>query len=513
MSATESPSTGAPTVDRSATARLPSADRSAEGGDAQQKPPEGPGCFAMLALFLGLGAVALAGIEYWQARWAWPVDPSWYRVEEADGKVTFGCQNYAPVRFDADPADGVTRIVLLGGSAAFGFPDRPVGETPIAHAAHGIGGAMQASLDSAWPGRFEVVNLGVNGGTSEDTLRLARRAMVWHPNALVVYDGNNEFMDVPRHMSPTLWRFALYRRATVMAERADAAPGWVGPPAWSTAEAAGAVHARLERDLVAVADLARDGGVPVVFATQAANLADFDPSWSTAGDEATLRSLATRSDPEVEALWAATPDSADLAWAVGQRRLAVGHDARAALQAAVDHDGVAFRPTTAVNDTIRAAARESGAALAEAEGALGDAPPGGDAFYDWVHPRPEAATAIASIILGHLQATKVIPGAAEAVEAPPLPEAEAAARDVRVAVSWLQWSCLRAHDPGFRLTHAESLAQDALAVEPSNPMALGILAVTPLLRDPAATLANPLPDAVRTKLSGVHRCVRERLGG
>lgn len=474
---------------------------------------EGPGCLAMTGLFLAFGAAALAGVEGWADRWSWPVDPAWYRVEEAGGAVTFGCQNFAPVRFAAAPAAGVTRIVVLGGSAAFGFPDRPVGDTPLTVAAHGLAGATQATLDAAWPGAFEVVNLGVNGGTSEDTLRLARRAMAWGPAALVVYDGNNEFMDVPREISPSLWRFALYRRVAVLGARVTESPGWVGPPAWTTDAARAAVHARLRHDLEAVADLAAAAHVALVLSTQAANLADFDPSWSTHGDAAALAALPERTDSEVEALYAANPDSADLAWTVGRRRLASGGDARPALEAAVDLDGMPFRPTSAVNAVIRSVAASRGLPLVDAAAAVEpvEAVPGAAAFYDWVHPRREAAAALAGAIVAGLAEAHVVPNAVPAHAAPSLPAAEAAARDVRVAVSWVQWACVRHHDPAFRLTHADAWARAALDLTPGDRLAAGVLAVTPLLRDATAALSAPLDPAVATKLASIHPCVGDRL--
>lgn len=478
---------------------------------------QGPGCLAMLGIFVAFGAVALAGLETWADRYAWPVDPAWYRIDEHAGAVAFGCQNFAPVQFAAVPQPGRVRIVVLGGSAAFGFPERPVGQEPVSSMAYGIAGGMQATLDASWPGRFEIVNLGVNGGTSEDTLRLARKAMAWGPAALVVYDGNNEFMDVPRHITPALWRFALYRQTAVLRERATVAPGWVGAPAWTTTTTADAVHARLRRDLQAVADLAENASIPLVLSTQATNLAGFDPSWSTSGDPAILSTLAARDDAELEQRLADTPACADLAWAVGQRRLAAGRDAAPALQAAVDHDGMAFRPTTEVNAIIRSVASARGAILVDAIAAVGGAP-GEAEFYDWVHPRPSAAQAIGGAIVAGLgQAgflpTETISASPElSVGPPPLPLSEAADRDTRVAVSWVQWACVRAHDPGFRLRRAEFWAREAAALDPEDPIPAALLQVITLLDDPTAPLGPPLPEPMAARMAAIHPCVAARLG-
>lgn len=471
----------------------------------------------MLGIFVAFGALALVGLETWADRYAWPVDPAWYRIDEHAGAVTFGCQNFAPVQFTAAPQPGRIRIVVLGGSAAFGFPERPVGQEPVSSMAYGIAGVMQATLDAAWPGRFEVVNLGVNGGTSEDTLRLARKAMGWGPAALVVYDGNNEFMDVPRHITPALWRFALYRQTAVLRERATVAPGWVGAPAWTTTTAAEAVHARLRRDLDAVADLAQDASIPLVLSTQATNLAGFDPSWSTSGDPAFLSTLAAREDAELEQRLAETPACADLAWAVGQRRLAAGQDPTAALQTAVDHDGMAFRPTTEVNAIIRTVAADRDAVLVDAVAAVGGAP-GEAEFYDWVHPRPGAARAIGGAIVAGLGQAGLLPAERTpssselSIETAVLPPSEAVARDTRVAVSWVQWACVRAHDPGFRLRRAEFWAREAAVRDPEAPIPAALLQVITLLDDPSAQLDPPLPEPMAARMAAIHPCVAARLG-
>ncbi|MFZ5478006.1 MAG: hypothetical protein ACOZNI_14625 [Myxococcota bacterium] len=473
------------------------------------EPTPAGGCLQSLLALVVFGALALAGVEVWEDRYAWPVAEAWYRLDEADGRVSFRCQNFAPVEFAASPAPGVKRVLLMGGSSTFGFPERPVGDTPLGKPVHGFAGALQAALDGGWPGVFEVVDLGVNGGNSEDTLRILRRATGWGAAGIVVYDGHNEMMNVPRELSPALWRFALYRRISVMAEKADVSPGWVGPAAYGGPENARAVREGFRRHLDAIVDAA--DGVPVVLASQAANLAGFDPSWSVDGDAAALAGLARATDAEVDALYAAQPTVADVAWAAGQRRLARGEDAAAALRAAADHDGMPFRASTEVNAVIREVAADRGVVLADAEAAVGAAP-GDDLFYDWVHPRPEASARIAGALLDGMGRAGLLPpgspGEARVPAATPAEDAEAA---VRTAASWVQWACVRGHDPGWRLAGARRWAGRALALVPGHADAVAVDEIARALAGEAVSFTS---DAERrARLARIHRCVAERLGG
>ena len=475
----------------------------------------GPGYASSILLFVALTTVFLVGLELWLGRWAWPVDPAWYRITYEGEQVLFGCQDFRPVAFSASPARA--RIIVLGGSSAFGFPDRPVGDAPLTSASHGVAGALQTALDRGWPGAFEVVNLGVNGGTSEDTLRLARRALGWGPTALVVIDGSNEFMDVPAATIAPLWRFALFRRFTVLQGRADAAPGWVGTPAWGAPSVREAVHERFRRNLDTLALIAGDVGVKVVLTTQAVNLSDFDPSWSVAGDPAVLAGLDDRSDVDLEALWAANPESAEIAWVVGRRRIRDGGDAVAALHAAVDGDAMPFRSTAGIQRVVREVAASHGATVVEGQAAVAAGGVHAPAdFYDWVHPTPIAAERLGEALIRGLQETRVVPttrtGAPEDGPAAAAPGSEEqAATALRVAVTWLRWACVRQHDPAFRAQKAQEWASRAAAIHGAHQgwaLALGAAARAVERGEPAAAAAL---GRHRDRLLAIHRCLAPRL--
>ncbi|GDX83515.1 hypothetical protein LBMAG42_53260 [Deltaproteobacteria bacterium] len=455
---------------------------------------------AALQISLGVGflALALVGIEAWEARYAWPADPSWYAVEEHDRRVCVRSQQFAPVEFPAAPADGVTRILVAGGSTTFGFPERPVGDEPTTQLG-GFVAAMQAALDVAAPGKVELINVGINGGNSEDTLRVLRRAQAWGATGLVLYDGHNEFMNVPAHFSAKLWGFATYRHAMAAAPRASAAPGWVGEAAYGDDTHAAAVLTHFRANLEAIADL----GWPTVAATQAGNLYGLDPSWSTTGDEAELRGLSTLSDEALAARWRAGHPSADLAFAYGRRGL--GPDSAVALRTAADVDGLPFRASSTVNATIREVGAAHGWTLVDGEAATGDRE-----FYDNVHPLPAAAARLAMAMLNGMQrAGMILPDFPEAAPIPP-PDPPEAAR--RTAAYWLRWACVRQHDPVLRIQATHVWAGRVLELHPDNADALAILA---LAESMASGIPAALPDdpELRRRLSGIHPCVAELVSG
>lgn len=465
--------------------------------------PPGPGwgCLRLLLTTLCLLASAAWALETWLDRWAWPVDPAWYRVEEANGTVTVGCQAFAPVRFDVTPAPGVTRVLVAGGSTTFGFPERPPGTAPLGPPRHGVAGAAQAALDAAWPGQFEVVNLGINGGASEDTLRVLRRTIHLGASALVLYDGHNEFMGFPGGAWAAGWRLATYRRLAVLLPRAVESPGWVGAAAYGDERGAAAVMQQFAHNLRAIAALARGARVPVVMATQASNLRDFQPSWSTEG---VVDGAAALTPAERVARLAAHPASADLAFLVGQDRLAAGQDAWSALATARDHDAMPFRASTAVNRVIRAVATESGWTLVDAEAALADlGPPGEASFYDWVHPRPAASARLANALLDGLARVGVLPDLPPTAVAREPEAGEVTGVHTRLAVAWLQWAMVRQHDPWARLARARAHAELAVTASPGDADAAVLLEWVDAL-ERGESPALPGDPTLRARLLGIH---------
>jgi lysophospholipase L1-like esterase len=442
---------------------------------------------AQLLVVVAGCAGLLAAAEHYQRCCAWPVAASWYSLSEHDGEWQFRCQNFAPVAFAAEAAPGVTRLLFAGGSTVFGYPERPKGTEPIRRAAHGFPGIVQASLDAASPGAFDVINLGMNGSSSEDTLRVLRRVRHLRFAALVLYDGHNEFMSVPASFSPAGWGFALYRRLMVFAPRRTVSPGPVGPSAYGGPAHARAVAEQFRVNLSATLDLARDAGWPVILFTQASNLAELDPSWSTEGDLGAT---------DVERAWSEAPDSADLAWRVGRRRLVEGGDAGSALRAARDADPLPIRASSAINAQIRAMG--SRATVVDAEPHL-------RSFYDGVHPTPDDAGVLAGLALDALAGLGVVPSGVAPVG--PTRTAQTAHDAARLTAGfWLRMACVRQHDPAWRMARAREWAAKLLELSPEEGEGRAMAA---LAADPSA-LVHVSPE-VRAGLSPIHPCVAARL--
>lgn len=455
---------------------------------------------------LAVGAVL---VEQWVGRWSWPVDESWYRVTEVDGVVTVGCQNFAPVQFSAEPAPGVTRVLVAGGSTTFGFPARPTGSEPIARARHGFVGAMQAALDEAFPGRVELVNLGINGGASDDTVRVLGRVLRYGADAVVLYDGHNEFMSVPGRFTPALWGLATYRRVAVLFPRVVESPGWVGPPAYGSPAQAEAVVRHFRDNIARVVALARAADVPLLVATQPSNLAGFQPSWSTVGDVEGAADLAPAAR---RARLDRHPSSADLAYLVAHDPLEQGQEADALLRVARDHDAMPFRASSAVNDAIREVATREGLPLVDLDRALSThGSPGLEAFYDWVHPTPAAAATIADLLLDGMARAGMLPGPAAPAPVFEPPRDEALGLHAREAVAWLQWGLVRHHDDAERLGRARGHAEAALALSPGDPAARVLLDTVVALE--RGERPPPVHDpALRTRLESVHPRMAGLLG-
>lgn len=474
--------------------------------DASKQAAEPPGCLRMVLTTLALAAGALIGMEVWVGRYDWGVDDVWYRMTEANGVVTFGCQDFAPIQFTSTPAPGVTRILVLGGSSTFGFPERPTGNKEITRISYGFVGVMQASLDASWPDRFELVNLGVNGGASGDTLKIARRAMGWGAGGLIVYDGHNEFMGVPADFSPALWQFALYRRLAVLAPRTVESSGFLSSASYGGPGNAAAVVEQFRRNLQAVVDLGTAAGIPVVLATQAANLAGFDPSWSTTGELSALRGL---SDDELETRFLAFPESADLAFETGHSRAARGREVGVAFQTALDNDGMPFRASSTINTVIRVVASDNGATLADCAAAVGvDGAVGLESFYDWVHPTPTGGARMAAALLDGMQRAGLTPGVATLTAPRSLTTEEFGQLETREAVAWLQWAMVRHHDPAYRLTQARGHAARARTLFPANPLATAVYELTEDLAS-GDTPRFPADPQLRTRVAAIHPRLRE----
>ncbi len=464
---------------------------------------------AVKAGFATLIAVlaTLYALEIYASTYYWGISPSWYQVIERGERVTFRCQDYAPVQFDRLPAPGVTRILVLGGSSPFGYPERPTGEEALPQR-YGFVGALQAAAGDA----VEIVNLSVNGGSSEDALRMLRRAAGWGASGAVLYTGHSELSEAPESFDPLLWPSALYRSYKALGgRRAPRAERWVRAPWVASASQREALVAQLRRNLLALAEEAEDQGLPVVAVLPALNLAGLDPSWSTAGEDFDMRALWGYSDQTLEGIFQDRRDVAELDWVLGQRRMQVGLDATRPLWAAVDADGLPLRATTQVREAIEQVARRSGWFLVDAMEALPEIP-GSESFYDNAHPRPEAAGAIAEAIAAGLTQPALLQGV-PAISPPALSPDEAADAAIRTAKYWIRWACIRSYDPGLRLERAGYWVDSALSLRPRDREAHGLRAVIARLSGDPSPPDLPRDEDLRRGLERIHPAVAQLLDG
>ncbi len=349
--------------------------------------------------------------------------------------------NYQSFR-ETKPAHGF-RLFTLGGSSAYGFP----WGSKVAFT-HLLGDALQAS----WPGRtVEAVNAAGMSYGSHRLRVLAHEVASYRPDAVVFYEGHNEFIE--RRFQDRLnagagelgaLRQVIYRSrlGSLMARTIEKVRG--GARAASPADDSGKttgellgldvvredvsnvgdadraeVYRLFEDNLRAIVDLAGRGGARAVLCTVPSNLGRWPPNQSFFGREAgagarreALRLLeesasllgkgdAAGAASRLEAARALAPSHAGIHYQLGRAYEALGRwdDARAEYVRARDTDAAPSRAPSAVNEAIRRVAVLKGAVLVDIEAAFAKASPHGvpgfDLFEDYVHPKPEGHRIIA----------------------------------------------------------------------------------------------------------------------
>ncbi|HYN74370.1 MAG TPA: tetratricopeptide repeat protein [Candidatus Methanoperedens sp.] len=89
-------------------------------------------------------------------------------------------------RFDRRKARGKTRIFILGSSAAMGWPG---------NAESAFSGILRRALDSAYPGKFEIVNAAGLSYASHRVLDVLHDVLDHEPDFVLIYSGNNEYVE------------------------------------------------------------------------------------------------------------------------------------------------------------------------------------------------------------------------------------------------------------------------------------------------------------------------------
>ena len=198
------------------------ADSTATASDAQPLPAWKRALF--MAITLSLPLVLLAVIELGLRLFGWGGYPEFIRgvgtlpsgaqlciVEPAASKPYFFANPSRPgyaeqSSFCMPKPAGTVRIVLIGESAAKGYPQPP----NLAMSAF-----LKAMLSDTWPDRrVEVVNMGTTAIASFPLVYQVRDALRYDPDLFVFYVGNNEF-------------FGAYGTASINASGTQ--PTWVLP--------------------------------------------------------------------------------------------------------------------------------------------------------------------------------------------------------------------------------------------------------------------------------------------
>jgi tetratricopeptide (TPR) repeat protein len=294
--------------------------------------------------------------------------------------------------FPVVKAAGTFRVFCLGGSTTVGFPYGYAGSFPF---------LLRQRLERLFPDRnIEVINLGMTATNSFTALDIAEELPAYQPDAVLVYDGHNEFYGAlgiasRDAVAQSRWVTRLYLKAThsrlffalrnaYARLRTENTPGnpasgtmmermargqeiALGSPVYNDA------LEMFRANVQALVVVCRDHNIPVILGTQVSNLRDLPPFISgTAPD--------THQETNASAAFAAARHLDSL----GQFT-----KARAMYVRARDLDQLRFRSSSDLNAIIRSEAGP-GVGIADCEEAFAaasrDSITGSDLVLEHVHP-------------------------------------------------------------------------------------------------------------------------------
>lgn len=373
--------------------------------------------------------------------------PSFFEKVEIDGRPHYRVTHPEAYRarntsFPVEKRTGTLRIFCLGGSASAGWP-HPPGEIYSVY--------LEEALARALPERsFEVIDVSAHAYPAYRVRFIFERVVDFDPDFIVIYSGNNEFLEKRTYLrrwegleaiAAAANHLATFRRLRSWvirhrypentlsgAGREDVSLGiWTKLARISTELRSDPgqfeqVKAHYAESIEAMVREGERRGIRLVLATVPVNLRDWVPNVSS-----------TPLSGEERARWQHLYDAGrgailegDLERAIGSLRkaidLAPGHaethfrlgraleqkgDFEAAVRAytrAVDLDRNPFRAISDFNATLRAVAREhANVRLADLEAAFlaASAPraPGFDLLLDYVHPTKPGNLIVARTVL------------------------------------------------------------------------------------------------------------------
>ncbi len=332
-----------------------------------------------------------------------------------------------PFRLPVEKSPRAYRVFVLGSSAAMGDPE----------ASFSLARMLEAMLRAAYPEiEFEVVNAGITAINSHVLRGIAADCARLQPDLFIVYEGNNEVIGpfgpagvfAPFFRSQAMLRLAATLKVTRTGQaigaltrslqaRGDSPDEWRGMQMFLQRQIAAddprldAVREHFASNLEKIVAHARDAGARTLLCTVLTNQRDFPPflslhaknlspgqraEWQAhfeRGKAAFTRGEIGAAREAFDAAAAIDDSHAELAFRRGRLELLHGDVARARelLQRAADLDALRFRTDRALNDTIRAVARNHSddAELVDLVGTVGvrsrGGLPGDDLLYEHVH--------------------------------------------------------------------------------------------------------------------------------
>lgn len=282
-----------------------------------------------------------------------------------------------PLWVAARKPEGVRRVVLLGESAAAGFPMTD----------HHLGRLVQARWNARFPGEpVEVINLSMVAINSHALREFAREAMALDPDMIVLYAGHNEVIGPfgpaakfgPPAGSPAITRFSLAVRRTHTGRAVESLLGLFGgkqsPQPWRGLDefrgvqvahddpALDTMLANTEANFRSIVRRAAKHEAKVLFVLPAINLTDWPPVGSEPPDAGGVDAvLAAQDSGDISGF-----RSAALVYEAAQKRQADGDMSRAwpLYRRAADLDTQRFRADSRLRVLQTRIVSESGPAVA-----------------------------------------------------------------------------------------------------------------------------------------------------
>jgi tetratricopeptide (TPR) repeat protein len=390
----------------------------------------------ILPLLVIEGAVRLLG-------WESPHDPyisfgrttSFFSDFKEDGtayKVVNGRDLYREreITFSRDKPKGAVRIFFVGGSASAGWP-HPDGETYTDY--------LESALYRAFPDReIEILNISAHAYAAYRVRLIFDEILAFQPDLVVIYSGNNEFVEQRRYAVADNWYDPVARIANLSTAyrllRGSPAFSSLFPTNSLSAETRGGIAmeqwskiegrpATLRTDAAQFQKVkehyafsirsmlqgARDFGIPAVLLTVPTNTRNWQPNVSTErveGERAITwrknyragRAALIRAKNEQAVDWLQKALSVDPGHAATHYHLARAlevsgrlAEANASYDRARDLDANPFRALSAFNKILRGFASEfDHVNLVDADQLFREASaphaPGFNVFLDYVHP-------------------------------------------------------------------------------------------------------------------------------